>query len=99
MADGDVVIDDAGEYNAATGTRFEMFAVEDSAYDGGYFYRFEYYHPEERHILHYDDSNDAHGVGPHHRHYRDDVSGLSFRGLENHAERFQNEVRKLDAQR
>ena len=99
MADGDVVIDDAGEYNANTGTRFEIFAVEDSSYDGGYFYHFEYYHPEEGHILRYDNANDAHGVGPHHHHHGDDVSGLTFHGLKDHAARFRNEVRKLDAQR
>ena len=99
MADGDVVLDQSGQVDEDAGTRFEMFAVEDSSYDGGYFYRFEYYHPDEGHILRYDDSNNAHGVGPHHRHHYDKIEGLEFRGIRDHANHFRNEVTKLDAQR
>lgn len=99
MVDREPVIDRSGEVNEAAGTRFELFAIEDDSYDGGYFYRFQYYHPEEGHILRYDDSNDAHGVGPHHRHCYDEVTGLDFQGLQNHVERFTNEVKELDAQR
>jgi len=99
MADGDVVLDESGEFDAHTETRFELFAVESVSAAGGYADRFEYYHPEEGHILRYDNAHHISGVGHHHRHYDGTVTGLSFHGLEAHADRFRNEVTQIDVQR
>ena len=41
MADGDVVFERNFEVDAEAGTRVELFAVEDSSYPGGYYYRFQ----------------------------------------------------------
>lgn len=46
-------------------------------------------------MLRYDNANDAHGVGRHHRHYRGDVEGLAFEGLRSHLERFLEEVETI----
>lgn len=99
MADGDVVIDEDGEVNDETGTRFEMFAIEDSSSPGGCHYRFQYYNPGDgEQILRYDNAHDS-DVGPHHRHYYDDVEGIEFHGVKSHANRFATEVKTLDVQR
>ena len=43
---------------AVPGGRVEMFAIEDGDYPGGWFYRFQYYHPEAGEILRYDNAHD-----------------------------------------
>lgn len=97
MADGDVVLDRNFEIDATAGTRVELFAVEDSSYPGGFFYRFQYYDPEEGEtILRYDNAHDAE-VGPHHRHRGDDVKGIEFDGLQDHVARFRQEVNEINA--
>ena len=70
----------------------------DSGYPSGYYYRFQYYDTDaEEAILRYDNANDAHGVGPHHRHLFDEVTGVTFRGLESHVLRFTIEVLEIHA--
>lgn len=92
MADGDVVLDRNFEVDPADGTRVELFAVEDSSYPGGFFYRFQYYDPDEGEtILRYDNAHDA-DVGSHHRHRGGDVDGIGFDGLRDHVARFRAEV-------
>jgi len=82
MADGTVVVDLNMIINAETGSRVDLFAVESSSYPGGYYYRFQYYTPDESDaILRYDNAADAHGVGPHHRHGSDTVTRIIFHGL------------------
>ncbi|QCC57307.1 DUF6516 family protein (plasmid) [Natrinema thermotolerans] len=99
MADGDVVLDRNFEVDAQEGTRAELFAVEDSSYPGGYYYRFQYYAPEEgEQILRYDNAHDS-DVGPHHRHEGDDVAGIEFDGLQDHVARFRQEVLQINARR
>lgn len=39
---------------AVPGGRVEMFAIRDDDYPGGWFYRFQYYHPEDGERLRYD---------------------------------------------
>lgn len=93
MADGDIKIDREFAVDPDAGTRADLFAVEDSSYAGGYYYHFQYYNRREgEELLRYDNTSDAHGVGPHHRHARGDVTGLEFRSLSDHVERFLNEV-------
>lgn len=76
-----------------------MFAVEDSSYPGEFFYRFQYYDPEEgEEILRYDNAHDA-DVGPHHRHEGDEVEASSFDGLQDHVARFRQEVLNIHGQR
>lgn len=92
MADGDIAIDQEFAVDPAAGTRVDLFAVEDSSYAGGYYYHFRYY---DRHggeeQLRYDNTSDAHDVGPHHRH-AGDVTGLEFESLSDHVGRFLSEV-------
>lgn len=98
MADGDVVLDRNFEYDSDAGTRIELFAVESSSYPGGYYYRFQYYNPDENEqILRYDNAHDS-DVGPHHRHYRGDREGIDFDGLEDHVARFRQEVHTIHAE-
>jgi len=95
MADEDVVLNRNFEVDAQDGTRVELFAVEDSTYPGGYYYRFQYYQPDEREaILRYDNSHDS-DVGQHHRH-AEDVTGIEFTSLDDHVERFRNEVFQIN---
>lgn len=97
MADGDVVLDRNFEFD--DGLRVELFAVEDSSYPGGFYYRFQFYDPEVgKTILRYDNAHDA-DVGPHHRHRGDDVTGIEFQGLRAHVGRFRQEVQTINARR
>lgn len=97
MADGDVVLDRNFEVDART--RVELFAVEDSSYPGGFYYRFQFYDPAEGEtILRYDNAHDA-DVGHHHRHRGDDVTGIEFDGLQAHVDRFRREVYDINARR
>ena len=99
MADGEVVLDRNFEIDAGKETRVELFAVENDTEPGGYYYRFQYYTPEEGdEILRYDNAHDT-DVGPHHRHVRGDVTGIEFDGLEAHVARFRQEVRIINARR
>ncbi|GAB7020474.1 toxin-antitoxin system TumE family protein [Halostagnicola bangensis] len=99
MADGDVVLDRNFEVDAGEGTRVRLFAVENSSEPGGYYYRFQYYAPDEgEQILRYDNAHDS-DVGPHHRHEGDAVSGIEFDGFEAHVARFRKEVLQINAQR
>jgi hypothetical protein len=97
MADGDVVLNRNFEVDAEAGTRVELFAVESSSSPGGYYYRFQYYAPEEgEQILRYDNAHDS-DVGPHHRHHADEVTGIEFEGLQDHVTRFRHEVTEINA--
>ncbi len=58
-------------------------------------YSFQYLGPGDEQILRYDNANDAHGVGRHHRHYRGEVKGIEFEGLRPHIEKFLNEVETI----
>jgi len=99
MADGNVVLNRNFEVDAEEGTRVELFAVENSSCPGGYYYRFQYYTPEEgEQILRYDNAHDS-DVGPHHRHEGDDVIGIEFDGLQDHVDRFRQEVLQINARR
>ena len=99
MADGDVELNRNFEFDSREETRIELFAVEDSSYPGGYYYRFQYYDPEEgEEILRYDNAHDS-DVGPHHRHEGDTVTGIEFNGLSEHVARFRREVFQINARR
>lgn len=81
---------------AVPGGRVEMFAVEDDDYPGGWFYRFQYYHPEEGEILRYDNAHDDKVLGRHHRHvgFGED-SEIEFQSITAHVDRFLREVDHL----
>ena len=99
MADGDVVLDRNIEVDAEEGTRVQLFAVEDTAYPGGYYHRFQYYAPDEgEEILRYDNAPDAE-VGHHHRHVGDEMIGIDFDGLAAHVARFRSEVYAINDRR
>ena len=98
MADGDIILDESFPVEKDGSRYVVVFTVVDSGYPGGYYYRFQYYDTDsEEAILRYDNANDAHGVGPHHRHLFDEVTGLTFRGLESHVLRFTIEVLEIHA--
>ena len=70
-----------------------MFAIRDDDYPGEWFYRFQYYHPENGEILRYDNAHDDADLGWHHRHSRfDDDSTIEFHGIVPHVTRFLNEI-------
>lgn len=81
-----------------TGDRWEAIAwavPESERFPEGVKYSFQYVGPDDESVLRYDNANDAHGVGRHHRHYRGDVEGLAFEGLRSHLERFLEEVERI----
>ena len=81
---------------AVPGGRVEMFAIRDGEYPGGWFYRFQYYHPEGGEILRYDNAHDDVDLGWHHRHSRfGDDTRIEFHGIVPHVTRFLNEIAEL----
>jgi hypothetical protein len=76
--------------------RVELFAVRNDDYPGGWFYRFQYYHPEDGKILRYDNAHDDDELGWHHRHVRSgEDSEIAFHGLVVHVTRFMHEIAEL----
>lgn len=81
---------------AVAGGRVEMFAIRTDDYSGGWFYRFQYYHPEDGPILRYDNAHDDPDLGWHHRHVRfGDDTEIEFHGIVTHVTRFLNEIAEL----
>lgn len=80
------------------GDRWEAVAwavPESEQFPEGVKYRFQYLGPDDEEILRYDNAHDAHGVGRHHRHYRGEVGGIEFEGLQTHIEQFLEEVETI----
>jgi len=71
---------------------------EDDEFPEGLKYSFQYLGPADEEILRYDNANDAHEVGRHHRHHRDEVEGIEFEGLRSHIEQFLEEVETIHEQ-
>ena len=81
---------------AVPGGRVEMFAVRDDDYPGGWFYRFQYYVPDDGPILRYDNAHDDDDLGKHHRHIRaGEDTEIGFHGIVPHVVRFLTEVDDL----
>lgn len=81
---------------AVAGGRVELFAIRDGDYPGGWFYRFQYYHPEGGEILRYDNAHADDDLGWHHRHVRvGDDSEIEFHGLVPHVSRFLHDIAGL----
>lgn len=75
------------------GGRVEMFAVPDGDYPGGWFYRFQYYHPGKGEILRYDNAHDDDTLGWHHRHVSvGEDTEIAFQNITAHVARFLQEV-------
>jgi hypothetical protein len=78
---------------AVPGGRVEIFAILDASYPGGWFYRFQYYHPEQGEILRYDNAHDDDTLGQHHRHITlGEDTAIEFQALVSHVVLFLNEV-------
>jgi len=78
------------------GGRVEMFAIPDDDYPGGWFYRFQYYHPEGSEILRYDNAHDDEDLGWHRRHVSfGEDSEIKFQNIIAHVTRFLREVAHL----
>lgn len=81
---------------AVPGGRVEMFAIKDGDYPGGWFYRFQYYHPKEGEILRYDNAHDDADLNWHHRHISfGDDNEIKFQNITTHVVRFLQEVDHL----
>ncbi|QKY21913.1 hypothetical protein B4589_015990 (plasmid) [Halolamina sp. CBA1230] len=81
---------------AVPGGRVEMFAISDDEYPGGWFYRFQYYHPEEGEILRFDNAHDDDDLGWHHRHVSFGKDNeITFQSITAHVARFLQEVAHL----
>jgi len=81
---------------AVPGGRVEMFAIQDDDYPGGWFYRFQYYHPEEGEILRYDNAHDDEDLGWHHRHVSfGEDSDIMFQNITAHIALFFQEIDHL----
>ena len=81
---------------AVPGGRVELFAIRDEDYPGGWFYRFQYYHPAEGEILRYDNAHDDDDLGWHHRHVRFGAdAGIEFRNITTHVARFLQDVARI----
>lgn len=76
--------------------RIELFAIPDDEYPGGWFYRFQYYHPGEGEILRYDNAHEDDALGWHHRHvsFGEDTE-ITFQNITAHVARFLQEVGEL----
>lgn len=62
-------------------------------YPGGWFYRFQYYHPEDGPILRYDNAHDDDTLGWHHRHVRfGEDTEIPFHNVVSHIARFLQEI-------
>lgn len=73
-----------------------MFAVRDEDYPGDWFYRLQYYHPDEGEILRYDNAHDDDELGWHHRHGADNEdTEIAFLTLTAHVARFLHDVAAL----
>jgi hypothetical protein len=93
------VIEADDEY--PSGDRWETIAwsvPESEAYPEGVKYSFQYLAPDDSELLRYDNANDAHGVGRHHRHRHSDVEGIDFDGLRAHLTQFLAEVETIHEQ-
>ena len=78
---------------AVPGGRVEMFAIPDASYPGRWFYRFQYYHPEQGEILRYDNAHDDDTLGWHHRHIADgEDTAIEFQNIVAHVALFLNEI-------
>lgn len=103
MADGDVIINERFDIDPADGTEVVLSAIESSSHPGGYSYGFQYFQPAENdEILRYDNSKvPQHDAGYHHRHYNNDseITGIEFVGLNDHVDRFLNEVDEINETR
>jgi hypothetical protein len=81
---------------AVPGGRVEVFAILDASYPGEWFYRFQYYHPEEGEILRYDNAHDDEILGNHHRHVAgDEDTALAFQSLVAHVRLFFTEIARI----
>jgi len=81
---------------AVPGGRVELFAIPNDEYPGGWFYRFQYYHPDDGPILRYDNAHEDAELGWHHRHSRvGDDTELEFHGIVPHVTRFLNDIAEL----
>lgn len=81
---------------AVPGGRIEMYAIKNESYPGGWFYRFQFYHPDSGPILRYDNSHYDDDIGWHHRHWeygRD--TELPFQNIVSHVGLFLREVELL----
>jgi len=90
------LFEDDDEFPA--GDRWEAIVwsvSEGDEFPEGLKYSFQYLGPADEEILRYDNANDAHGVGRHHRHYRGDIEGIDFVDLRSHVERFLEEVETI----
>ena len=87
-------VDQPLELNRAVpGGRIEIFAVRDGDYPGGWFYRFQYYHPENGEILRYDNAHEDDEIGWHHRHVCvGEDTEISFGNITSHVARFLQDV-------
>jgi hypothetical protein len=81
---------------AVPGGRVELFAIRDDEYPGGWFYRFQYYHPEEGEFLRYDNAHADDDLGWHHRHVRfGEDTEIPFQNLVSHVALFFQEIAEL----
>jgi len=87
------------EYPA--GDRWEALVwdvPQSEAFPSGLKYSFQYLGPADEEILRYDNANDGHGVGRHHRHYRGTVDGIEFEDVRSHIDTFLDEVETIHEQ-
>lgn len=92
----DRIFKEDGEF--PEGDRYEAIAwgvPPSDEFPAGVKYSFQYLGPDDEQILRYDNANDAHDVGQHHRHHREDVQGIEFEDLRTHFQRFLEEVETI----
>ena len=78
---------------AVPGGRVRIFAIRDEEYPGGWFYRFQYYNPDEGPLLRYDNAHEDPDAGWHHRHITEnDKHEIPFQNLVAHIARFFREI-------
>ena len=73
-----------------------MFAIRDGDYPGGWFYRFQYYHPDKGPILRYDNAHDDATLGWHHRHVSvGEDTEIEFHNIVAHVARFLQDLTSI----
>ena len=90
------LIEDDDEF--PEGDRWEALAwsvPKSGQFPEGVKYSFQYLGPADDEILRYDNANDAHGIGRHHRYYRGGVEAIEFEGLRSQIRKFLDEVETI----
>jgi hypothetical protein len=81
-------------------SRVVLFAYRNESYPEGVYYRMQYYDTDTGEtLLRYDNAYEDAEIGWHHRHAREERSGIEFADIRTHKNRFLDEVEAIHDER